>query len=255
MNPFRILLSLALLATAVATAATIDVIQLRHRNADELLPLLTPHLSSAASITGAADRLVVRAEPTEITQLRRLVAELDQPRRNISVRLRRGSDASGAADGYSLGGDSRRGGRLRVYSSESAHAETGEQQIRGLEGKPVQIATRTLLPVTEHVVWLGRQSAGAIEQTRLLELDGGLYALPRLHDDTVEVDILVQDRSKRDPLAARQVVSTVSGRLGEWIPFARTDASSRDNSRGLVYRSEGARRQADTLWLRVDVLD
>ncbi|HEX5514738.1 MAG TPA: secretin N-terminal domain-containing protein [Gammaproteobacteria bacterium] len=255
MKPFRILLFLALLASAAATAATIDVIQLRHRSADELLPLLTPHLSSAASITGAADRVIVRAEPTEITQLRRLVAELDQPRRNISLRVRRGSGASGTADGYSVGGNSRSGGRVRVYSSESVHAETGEQQIRGLEGRPLQITTRSLLPITEHIVWLGRHSAGAVEQTRLLELDGGLYALAHLHDDAVEVDILVQDRSQRDPLASRQVVSTVSGRVGEWIPFATTDANSRTSERGLIYRSEDARRQAGTLWLRVDVLD
>lgn len=230
-----------LLAFAAAAAADFDVIELRHRHADELLPLLAPHLPEAATVTGMADKLVVRAEQAELAALRRLVAELDTPPRTVLLTIRRGSGSAG--------------GQLRIHRSESAHSDSGEQQLRGLEGRPLQISTRTLLPITDHVAWLGDGGAGTATQTQLLELEGGLYALPRLRGDTVEVDILLQDRRRDDPLSARQVVTTVNGRTGEWIPFAATGTASRRDSRGTVYRSDSARGQAETLWLRVEPLD
>lgn len=247
-------LILGVLLAVGAVAASLDVIELRYRNADELLPLITPHLTESATVTGMADKLVVRAEQTELIALRRLVAELDTPPRAVLVTVRRGSGSHAVNSGFELGSSATRG-RVRIHRSESAHSDSGEQQLRGLEGRPLQITTRTLLPITDHVAWLGDGGVGSATQTQLLELDGGLYALPRLRGDMVEVDILVQDRRRDDPLSSRQVVTTVSGRAGEWIPFAAIGTATRRDSSGIVYRSDSARGQAETLWLRVVPLD
>lgn len=248
------ILILGMLLAFGAAAASLDVIELRYRSADELLPLITPHLSETATATGTADKLVVRAEQAELATLRRLVAELDTPPRGVLLTVRRGSGGSTASSGFGIGSNTT-GGRVRIHRSESAHNDSSEQQLRGLEGRPLQITTHTLLPVTDHVAWLGDGGVGSAAHTQLLELDGGLYALPRLRGDMVEVDILVQDRRRDDPLSSRQVVTTVSGRAGEWIPFAATGTATRRDGSGLVYRSDSARGQAEMLWLRVVPLD
>lgn len=249
------LLLVGLLATCAAAASSIEVIQLRYRTAEELLPLVRPHLSQGSSATGAADRIIVRVQQSEIAELRSLLNELDQPPRAILVTVRRGSAASSGSSGFGVGGDARTGGRVRVYSSEAASNQQSERQIRGLEGRPLRIDTRTLLPMRETVAWLGTDTSGIAERTSFVELDGGLYALPRLVNGRVEIDLAVQDRAADEPLGTRSVVTTVSGPTGEWIPFASIDDTARSDDRGLIHRSERARRTADTLWIRVVPLD
>jgi hypothetical protein len=251
----RAFLWIALLTASAAIAGTIDIIQLRYRTAQELTPLIVPHLSATASLTGTNDRLIIRADAADIAIARQLASELDQPPRSVLVSVRQGNETSDSHSGFAASGNSRSGGRVQIHRSNSAQATQGKQQVRGLEGRPLQIVTRTLLPVTGHIVWLGRHGAGSARQTQLVELEGGLYALPRLHGDRLEIDILVQDRSKSDPLTSRRVVTTVSGQVGEWIAFASTGGSDRDSGQGLVHRSQSAHQQAETLWLRVDVLD
>lgn len=249
------LLWIGLLAASAALASTIDIIQLRYRTAQELTPLIMPHLSPTASLTGTNDRLIIRADAADIAAARQLASELDQPPRSVLVSVRHGNETSDSHSEFSASGNSRSGGHVRIHRSNSALATQGKQQIRGLEGRPLQIVIRTLLPVTGHIAWLGSRGAGHVRQTQLVELEGGVYALPRLHGDRLEIDILVQDRAQGDPLTSRRVVTTVSGQIGEWIAFASTGGSDRDSAQGLVHRSQSARQQTETLWLRVDVLD
>jgi hypothetical protein len=252
----RIVLCAALVVTAgIAAAQAIEVIELRHRTAEELLPLIEPHLPDSATATGVADRLIVKAQPREIARLRSVISELDKAPRSLLVTVRGGGSSSEQTFGFGMTGWSDREVRVHVHRSESARSDNAIQQVRGLEGRPVRIATQSLLPVTSRLAWIGADGAGTAEQTTLLELEDGFYALPRLQGDRVEVELSVQDRSATDPLRARRVVSTISGAAGEWIPFARADTHARENDRGLVYRSEGARHEADTLWIRVQPLD
>lgn len=247
-------LYIGLLISSVTIASTVEVIQLRYRTAQELLPLIAPHLPKTASLTGTDNRLIIRADTADIAITRSLVDQLDHAPRSVLISVRHGNEISNDSSGLNAS-SSRGGGRVQIHRSNSAHATQGTQQVRGLEGRPLQIITRTLLPLTGHIVWLGRHGAGSAQQTQLVELDSGLYALPRLHGNQLEIDILVQDRSKADPLTSRQVVTTVNGQVGEWIAFANTGGSNRGSGQGLIYRSESARQQAETLWVRVDVLD
>lgn len=251
----RILLFMVALTSGTSIASSLEIIQLRYRTADELVPLIKPHLPDTASISGANDRLVIRADAADIAMAQRLVNELDHEPRSVLVSVRQGSQASDNHADFNVSGDTHHGTRIRILRSDSAHSSQNRQQIRGLEGRPLQISTRTLLPMSNHIVWLGQHGAGSAKQTQLVELEGGLYAVPRLRDNQLEVDILIQDRSERDPLTSRQVVTTVSGQTGEWIAFASTGGADRDSSRGTIHRSRNASQKSETLWLRVDLLD
>src|SRR5690625_3329628 len=250
-----LLLCVGVLATKPVMAGQIEIIQLHNRTAQELLPLIKPHLSATASLTGTDHRLIIRADEPNIAIAKRLASELDLPPRSVLVSVRQGGASSAHGGGIGASGDSRSGARIQIHRSNTARSSHGEQQIRGLDGRRLQIVTRTLLPVTGQIVWFGQHSAGSARQTQLIELDSGLYALPRLQGNHLEVDILVQDRAQDDPLTSRRVVTTVSGQPGEWIAFASTGDSATNRDRSVAQRSGSARHQTETLWLRVDVLD
>lgn len=243
-----------LVVTTTAAAPRLEVVELQHRSAEELLPLIRPHLPPDGSASGQGYQLILKAEQADLAALQQLLRDLDRPQRSVLLTLRHGGTGS-AQDGQVGIAGRRSHGQVRISRSDSAHSERGEQQIRGLEGRPMRIDNQTLLPVQERLVWMGRSGAGSQTQTHHLELEGGLYALARLQGDWAEIEIMVQERSASAPLHSRRVLTTVSGRLGEWIALASLDNSRQDSDRGIIYRSQGAREQAGTLWVRVQALD
>lgn len=247
-----LILSLALIPTARATP--IEVIQLQHRTAEELLPLIQPHLPPAASASGGGYQLIIKAESAELAALQQLIRELDRPRRSILLTLRH-AETDSVRDRHAGTAGSSRSGHVRITRSDSARSEHGERQMRGLEGRPLRIDTQILLPIRDRLVWLDRGGASSQTQIHHLELDSGLYALAQVQGDWVEVEIMVQDRPTSQPLHSRRVLTTVSGRLGEWLPLARMDAGRQASEHGIVYRSQSADQQAGALWLRVEALD
>ena len=255
--PSALLLSLALLAAAtVATAAPrLEIIELRHRSAEELLPLLEPHLAADSSASGQGQQLIIKAEHSELAALQAIIQELDRPRRSLLLSLRRDGGGSLQEDRLRASG-STRGGRVRITRSDSALGEHGMQQLRGLEGRPMRIDQQLLLPLREQLVWHGRSGAGYHSQIRHLELSAGLYAIVHLRSgERIDVEIVVQERSSDDPLQSRRLLTTVSGRLDEWILLASLDSRRQECERGVIYRSQAASEQAGSLWLRVQALD
>jgi type II secretory pathway component GspD/PulD (secretin) len=71
-----------------ATETELRVIPLKHRLADEVVPVVQPLLTPGESVSGMDTRLIVRATPQTFAQIERLLAEIDIPRRNLRVSLR-----------------------------------------------------------------------------------------------------------------------------------------------------------------------
>jgi hypothetical protein len=79
-------LLLALLFPGGAPAETddkvpVEIIELQHRSADDLLPHIAPLLGPRDTLTGTGHRLIVRTSPGRLRQVRELVEELDRPDR------------------------------------------------------------------------------------------------------------------------------------------------------------------------------
>ena len=64
------LLLIALLAHAAARAEELQVIELRHRLADEVLPAVEPLLAPGGVLTGLDDRIFLRTTPQNEAQVR-----------------------------------------------------------------------------------------------------------------------------------------------------------------------------------------
>ena len=143
-----------------------QVISLEHRSAEEILPLVSPHLAENVSLSGRDYRLIVRASPERLQQLKALVAQLDTPRRQLLITVRYeqgpvtvgrtravvrerpvGGAASRSTAPYSLG-QSQRAEPVRDRSSAgSGHLSTRRratpqdtQTLRVLEGEWAYLA-------------------------------------------------------------------------------------------------------------------
>ena len=69
---------------SVSRAESLEVIQLQHRMAEDLLPILQPLLPPGSVLTGTGDVLLVRTDPATLDQLRATVMQLDRAPRQAA---------------------------------------------------------------------------------------------------------------------------------------------------------------------------
>jgi hypothetical protein len=238
---FSISLSVAVVAAGeTAAQGSLEIIPLRHRTADQVLPALRALVDPGATLTGQGTQLIVRTSPANLAELRRVLEELDRPLRRLQISVRFDDALDSAARGVETSGRiTNRGSSVdvRLQDRQSAATERVDQRLQVLEGGHAFISTGTSAPV--------------FEGSGFRETSSGFEAIPRLAANGVVVEIA----QRRDTPARQQALSTtVSGRLGQWLDIGgAVEAASRDESGILSARSTGSARTG-RIWLKVDEL-
>ncbi len=83
-------LLLALLLAPALRAQQLEIIELKHRTADDVLPNLRAFLEPGGALTGQGYQLFVRASAANARQLKQLLATLDRAQLSTTVRGRLG---------------------------------------------------------------------------------------------------------------------------------------------------------------------
>ncbi|MDD4930069.1 MAG: hypothetical protein PHP85_12455 [Gallionella sp.] len=244
----RILLISLLLALAFsAEAYDLEIIELRHRSAGELIPTIRPLLDRDEMVSGMNYQLILRASPRSIEQIRRLLDSIDTMPRRLkitvlqdvdSVTVSRLTEVSGSVG---LG----RNARLtlpgtvrmvpgqdslnaRIESRQSFEDDKKTQQLQVLEGNRALVRTGQTVAVPERQVVQSAWGTQVIDSTAYRDVASGFYVLPRINGDRVVLEISAQNDAlppNQNPypgggypaVRIQNTTSTVSGRLGEWI--------------------------------------
>lgn len=226
----------ALLATPTSGQQALEIIALRHRTADQVMPALRPLMEPGATLTGQGTQLIVRTSPANLAELRRALDAIDRPSRRLQILVRYDDATSRAARNLDVG-VSRNRIEVQAADRQAGSAERIDQRIQVLEGGRAFIAVGRSTPVFDGSV------------TR--ETATGFEAVPRLFGDRVQVDIV----QRRESLERQSGLSTtVSARLGEWFEVGGTNEDAARRDRGLL--SERASRGAESrrVWLKVEEL-
>ena len=273
-----------LLATGAGAQTTVEIIPLKYRQADQLIPVLQPLLGRDASISNFQNQLVIRATPVEMAQVKNVLASLDTPPRRLMITVRQDSDVSGSRREAELSGSigndqarvtvpgsgSREGGnvvlrdgddrlRARVVDSSQAGGERTAQTVQVLEGYSAFIRAGESQPVRNRQVvrtmvngqWVDR----VVETTDYREATTGFNVRPRLQGEMVTLDIDPQretfDEQRRGAVNVQRVSTTVSGRLGEWMDLGGISEERSNDSSGIL--STRSVRSSDRRGVQVKV--
>jgi len=218
---------------------SIEVIPLRHRTAEQVLPVLRPLLAPGGALTGQSNQLIVRTTPDNLAQIRSVLDAIDQPARRLMILVR--FDGAEAVSRSALQGEvrvSNRGSAVSagVAQSDASSGERVDQRVQVLEGGQATISTG--------------------EARRYSEAATGFVVSPRVSGGSVFLDIYAQQEAfaQRGAIRGQQVSSTVSGRLGEWIELGGAGASSVQGSAGPLAARGGAASSERRIWLKVEEL-
>ena len=278
------LLLMVLLAGPALAQTTVEVILLKYRQADQVIPVLQPLLGREASISNFQNQLVIRATPSELAQVKRVLAGIDTPPRRLLITVRQDADVSGSRREAEVSGSignnnarvtvpgsgSREGGnvvlrdgddrlRARVVDSSQAGGERTAQTVQVLEGYSAFIRAGESQPVRYRQVvrtmvngqWVDR----VVETTDYREATTGFNVRPRLQGEMVTLDIDPQretfDEQRRGAVNVQRVSTTVSGRLGEWMDLGGISEERSNDSSGIL--STRSVRSSDRRGVQVKV--
>lgn len=232
-------LVLAALFTAFIPASNaqqaLEIIPLRYRTVEQVLPSLQPLLEPGATLSGSRGQLFLRASPSNADDIKRALATIDRPakRLQISVRLddtlereRRDLQASGS---IGSGGVRFRG------SAQDSRTNTGErvdQRVQVLEG-------------SQATIFAGRSND-------YQDLGSGFAVVPRLSGGLVHLELVQQHQAG---LQGQRLSTSTTARLGEWTELGAMAQSSARDDRGIGSASGRHASQSKRVWVKVETLD
>lgn len=253
----RLLLAFSIGLMAIAAfAQSLQVIELQHRMAQEILPTLQPLIEEGGALSGQDYTLFVRTTSANLAEIRRVVAQLDRPQRQLLVAVRTATKQEIEREGIAVEGEiSTRGARGGVSGtdSDSRVDRAGVASVAVLEGNSAMIDNGSSVPIVTAVIGRAGRRSWAGAQTEYRELPNGFIVTPRIAGETVILDIQQRSDALRDGRVETQRVQTqVSGRIGEWISLGGITSSSSTSQRGIGARSYATSADERGVWVKVD---
>lgn len=239
-----------------------EILPLKSRSPDQVLPVLLPMLEPGGVLTAANQQIFLRASKRNREEIKRVLAAIDLPLRQLIIRVSQTRDA----------GDSNRGGnvdgrlvvgsktsvdaRARVWDTRSQRQESGSQMIQTVEGGKAFIQIGHSLPLPMRQVSYGPQGTVVTDTVVYHDIGQGFYAEPHLAGDRVTLEISQQSdtllNSRSGVAQVQRLSTTVSGRLGEWIQLGGSGQQKSGDERGALSLSTRELRDTRSIWLKVD---
>jgi type II secretory pathway component GspD/PulD (secretin) len=262
---------LALLACSVALSQEMQVIDLHYRRADDVIPILRPLLDPGDALTGADDKLFVRAGPAALARVAQALEVVDRPQRQLLITVGQGrvtelaaADARGSATVSS--GDVSIGVNRPPGTDTSAQVVVaGRRQqanlhnvssVRAIEGVEAYVAVGQQVPFTSTDVAQGRGGTVVQTSTTYRDASTGFYAIARLSGDRVTLVISPRqqsyDRSRGGTIRTAGAESTVTARLGEWVELGAVRETGSSSDSGLLAWGRHTEQSQYSVWLKVD---
>jgi type II secretory pathway component GspD/PulD (secretin) len=208
----RFFLLLWLFVSVAFAQGTLEVISLRHRTADQVIPVLRPLLEPGGVLSGQYNQLIVRTSPGNLAQIRAVLDSIDQPARRLTISVR--FDAT--------------------QDSRSSRGDQVDQRIQVLEGGQATISTG--------------------ESRNYAQAGTGIAIMPRVSGNNVTLDIGAQQEAftRGGAIQGERAVSTMSGRLGEWIELGGTGISSTRSESGILSSRDRSTIGDRRIWVKVN---
>jgi hypothetical protein len=246
---------LMLLAGGAFGQNALEIISLRHRTAEQVLPSLQPLVEAGGTLSGQGTQLFVRTSPANLVELRRALEALDRPQKRLLISVRFDDSSDATRRGIDTSGRiGNRGSEIDIRAQDARSQVTGrvDQQVQALEGGRAMIYTGESRPVRQRQFI--QTPAGVVSQevTVVQEMASGFEVIPRLVGNAVEVEIAQQQRTGID--SYQRAGTTARGRLGEWFELGAVATGGARDDRGLASAERRTLGETRRVWIRVDEL-
>lgn len=265
------IMGLLLVFAALPAQADLEVIPLKHRTAEQVVPTLRSFVEPGGALQGMNNQIIIRASPGNIAEIRHLLASIDTPLRRLVISVRQDGggriEQRGASVSGSIGADHGRvvigdpppgssGIGVRIQDTHSTTDERIVQQVQALEGSPALIQIGQSVPVPTRTLIQTITGPVVTDTVTYRDLSTGFEVIPRVSGDRVTLEISPQRETPGlyAPGSAnvQRIVTTASGRLGEWFELGAIVQDEAREQFGILSGASGARLDNRRVWVKVD---
>lgn len=249
----------------LAAAQQMEVIELKSKSAQDVLPVLLPLVEPGGTLTGVNNQLFLRASPRNRADIKKALAAIDTPTRRLIIRVSQNRESEKKAQGAEasgqvvLGSSRRSTAQAQVWDTKSGRGESAGQMVQTVEGGQAFIQIGRSLPIPMRQIVIGPGGAVINETVVYQDVGRGFYAVPRLNGERVTLDITQQADSVggagRGSISTQRLSTTVSGRLGEWIELGGSGRQASGEQSGALSLSTSDARDNRSIWLMVEEVE
>lgn len=270
------------LAVPALAQQQVNIIELRHRTVEDVLPVLQPLVEPGGAISGMSGQLIIRTSPGNLEDLKKVLAAIDRTPRQLVIHVSQnrtvdsrhgelgvsgnvelGDDVRIVAPGGTMYGGARgeirhggstvtaQGGNVRRSSESRA-----DQFVKVMDGGQAFIRVGRSLAVPFRRVTLRPDGVTVTDSVVYRDIGQGFSAVPRLVGDKVTVEISPQFDSQGSggpgSVDTQQLTTTVSGRLGEWIELGGSAQQMQGDENRMTGKASGEMRDTRSIWLLIE---
>lgn len=272
----RFIFTLLLLGVSSFSFAqdSVEVIVLKYRTAQELIPIVQPLVGKEGALTGMQNKLIVRTTPSRMREVKQVIASLDTQPRKLMITVRQNvardvleeeasvysrgrvrlpqTSTEGGVTVEAGGGRNRVGGK--IVSTRDIEDSRDTQRVQVLEGNQAFIRVGQSVPYTTQTVIQNGRHVTVTEGTSYQDVTSGFYVVPRVNGEQVTLDISPQRNTVGNSGAVniQQATTTLAGRLGEWIELGGVGGQSTSSGSGTVYSTRSISTDNRTIFVKVE---
>jgi hypothetical protein len=258
------ILCLSLFSLPLTAAEQMEIFELKGKTLEEMIPLIQPFVGPEGTVTGMHNQLIVRTTPDRMTEVRKILDQFDRPPRRLLIHVRETNPITSSEKGFEISTDSEHvkigrpgesGVRLKHYDTRETNNSV--RTLQALEGSPTLILSGSSQPFVSGRSFYPGPYPNSHTEYQYRNIDSGFYATAHLIGDQVRIEITTQRENllqDRRSISRRESQSSVSGKLGEWLPLANISTKQQQRDSGIAMRNSTRFEERETLWVKVELL-
>jgi len=284
---FAFLAGLFWMAAAPLTHAAdpeLRVIPLKHRLADEVVPVVRPLLAPGESVSGMDSRLIVRAAPRTFAQIEQVLAEVDTPRRNLRISVRHAGESERVQDHQGVSGDVRRGNtrivvtngtrstggvtvgqtgpdgnvQLRSERHVTTKRDTSSQNLTVLDGGRAFLRVGESIPQVQTFLALVGSRLGVVAGIQYQDVTTGFEVEPRILGEQIQLTVTprlaFRSNQGAQTINFQELSTVVTVKPGEWVDLGGAVESANEVNRQILSTRRSTDSEESRFLIRVDPL-
>ena len=250
------IIGLFIAPSIVAADQTIlEVIQLKHRTTNEIIPLIDPFLDKQGALSGMQGKLIIRTTPENLREIKQLLNEIDNAPRRLIITVKQDVDSTTARSLLKLSGGISKGGvqvkiagrtgnrgfvvsknslKVQALNNQNLERDHITQRIQVLDGGHALIHIGKSLPIPLRNKIHTPQGTRVIESTEFRDVTIGFIVAPSVSGNNVTLEVSPQRNTPHHQLLGavniQQINTSISGKLGEWMSLGNMERNRSNQS-------------------------
>lgn len=264
------------------SAAGIEIIQLKHQSAEQIIPVIQPLIGKDSVVTGTGYKLIVKASASQIAKIRKLVEEIDTPLQQLVITVRQDQETSGQFDRRGISGQLNnehthirlgqpvQGGGLNasiqrnhyelqtnINQTNTYNNSKSNQTVRAISGQAAFIQIGQSMPVPQQQIYVRNKQTIVNRSVLYKNINTGFYVTPRLHGLRVILEVSAYrqqlGQSGSGNINTQHIATRVEGPLGEWIELGNMNEIMKNRHSSLLNQHQSFVHDSRQIFIKVEL--